>query len=1145
MLRRGLWHARKARGAWMIEVRDLRKSYTTGSFTQRALDGISITFRENEFVSVLGPSGSGKTTLLNVLGGLDHPDSGDIVINGVSTKDYKSADWDTYRNHHIGFIFQSYNLIPHQTVLSNVELALTLAGVSREERRVRARKALQRVGLGDHVDKKPNQLSGGQAQRVAIARALVNEPDIVLADEPTGALDTETGIQVMDLLSDIARDRLVIMVTHNPDLAYRYSSRIVKLEDGRITDDSSPVSADERAAMLKSGTAGAAAKQVAPAVTPVGAAADSDAAEAAQAADGNAVKDAAAAAGTAARPAGKGRKKHSSMSFLTALSLSFSNLMTKKGRTFLTAFAGSIGIIGIATILALSNGVNNYIGQVEEETLSSYPLTITKSSFDLSALLGTANTDGPAGTGSSGDSSADGASGTASADSSSGDASSAKGGVIPERTVVSDMFADIKNNDLKSFKKWLEGDGSYVNGYANAITYDYGITPLIYTDNAKNPKKVNPSAQDDYNNLDSFGSFSSMASMSSFEEMLDNPSVLDSQFEVVKGKWPEKYDECVLVLNSKGSISDYTLYNIGVLNPDEFSKMYKKALAEEKVKVPDTQTNFTYDDALNLSFKVVDSSATYRHNASQNTWTDMSDKKNYMRNVVKNGLTMKVVGVVKARDTATATSLKEGIAYRHDLVNHLMDDAAKSSIVKQQLAHPKTDVFTGKSFKSLKKNSNFDMKSLFTVDQDALKDALSSSMGSSSSGGSAAGFDAGSLSGMDMSSLSSSLNMGKIAKDMKDMPLPSIDAGDLKLTAKEQAKLTAASSRIMNGFMAYYVNQHQGQKITADTDYSKDFQEYLQQPDVQADLQNVYETVGAAASDQLKPIMQDYLTNTVEPYLQQKMGKMFQDAAAQMATQMATAMGQAVQTSMQNQMGNLSSSLANALQKSIHINMDQDDLSQMLSSMMNGSSVSYENNLKKLGYAKEDDPESISIYPKDFENKQLVLDAIDDYNGMQQSAGNSDGAISYSDVMGTLISSVTDIVNMISLVLIAFVSISLVVSSIMIGIITYISVLERRKEIGILRAMGASKGNVSNIFNAETVIEGLIAGVIAIALVLLVSIPVNSIVLSVYKVPGIMSLPWTSALILIGISVLLTFIAGLIPSVSAARKDPVEALRSE
>lgn len=1103
----------------MIEVRDLRKSYTTGSFTQRALDGISITFRENEFVSVLGPSGSGKTTLLNVLGGLDHPDSGDIVIDGVSTKDYKSADWDTYRNHHIGFIFQSYNLIPHQTVLSNVELALTLAGVSREERRVRARKALQRVGLGDHVDKKPSQLSGGQAQRVAIARALVNEPDIVLADEPTGALDTETGIQVMDLLSDIARDRLVIMVTHNPDLAYRYSSRIVKLEDGRITDDSSPVSADERAALPQS--------------------------DAAQDAGASAADGAASAASAAACPVGKGRKKHSSMSFLTALSLSFSNLMTKKGRTFLTAFAGSIGIIGIATILALSNGVNNYIGQVEEETLSSYPLTITKSSFDLSTMLGTAGTDGPAGTGSSDDAAADGTSGTVPADGSSGDAPSAVGGAIPERTVVSDMFADIKNNDLKSFKKWLQADGSYVNDYANAITYDYGITPLIYTDNAKNPKKVNPSAQDDYNNLDSFGSFSSMASMSSFEEMLDNPSVLDSQFEVVKGKWPEKYDECVLVLNSKGSISDYTLYNIGVLNPDEFSKMYKKALAEEKVKVPDTQTNFTYDDALNLSFKVVDSSATYRHNASQNTWTDMSDKKNYMRNVVKNGLTMKVVGVVKARDTATATSLKEGIAYRHDLVSHLMDDAAKSSIVKQQLAHPKTDVFTGKSFKSLKKNSNFDMKSLFTVDQDALKDALSNSMGSLSSGGSAAGFDAGSLSGMDMSSLSSSLNMGKIAKDMKDMPLPSIDAGDLKLTAKEQAKLTAASSRIMNGFMAYYVNQHQGQKITADTDYSKDFQEYLQQPDVQADLQNVYETVGTAASDQLKPIMQDYLTNTVEPYLQQKMSKMFQDAAAQMATQMATAMGQAVQASVQNQMGDLSSSLANALQKSIHINMDQDDLSQMLSSMMNGSSVSYENNLKKLGYAKEDNPESISIYPKDFENKQLVLDAIDNYNGIQQAAGNSGGTISYSDVMGTLISSVTDIVNMISLVLIAFVSISLVVSSIMIGIITYISVLERRKEIGILRAMGASKGNVSSIFNAETVIEGLIAGVIAIALVLLVSIPVNSIVLSVYKVPGIMSLPWTSAFILIGISVLLTFIAGLIPSVSAARKDPVEALRSE
>ncbi|MGI6536573.1 MAG: ATP-binding cassette domain-containing protein [Eggerthellaceae bacterium] len=1096
----------------MIEVRDLRKSYTTGSFTQRALDGVSITFRENEFVSVLGPSGSGKTTLLNVLGGLDHPDSGDIIINGVSTKDYKSADWDTYRNHHIGFIFQSYNLIPHQTVLSNVELALTLAGVSREERRARARKALERVGLGDHVDKKPSQLSGGQAQRVAIARALVNEPDIVLADEPTGALDTETGIQVMDLLSEIAQDRLVVMVTHNPDLAYRYSSRIVKLADGRITDDSDPVDADERAALLE-------------------AAHPADAADAGESAGSGSLSTA-----SAKRTANKGRKKHSSMSFFTALSLSFSNLMTKKGRTFLTAFAGSIGIIGIATILALSNGVNNYIKQVEEETLSSYPLTITKSSFDLSAMLGTAQSDASQNTGSQ-ESSA-GTNGTAAADETSDQG-------IRERTVVQDMFADIKNNDLKSFKKWLEGNGSYVNDYTNAITYDYGVTPIIYTDDAKNPKKLNPSSLDEYRNLDSLGSMASLASMSSFEEMIDNPSVLDSQFEVVKGKWPEKYDECVLVLNSKGEISDYTLYNIGVLDPDDFSKMYKKAMNGQKVNVPDTKTNFTYDDALNLSFKVVDASDTYRHNESQNTWTDMSDKKSYMKNVVKNGMTMKVVGVVKARDTATTTSLQEGIAYRHDLTEHLMSDAADSAIVKQQLAHPKTDVFTGKSFKSLKKNSGFDMKSLFTVDQDALSSALSSSMGSSASGSSGSGMDASSLKGLDTSSLSSAIDVNKIAKEMKDMPMPSIDTGDLKLTAKQQAKLTAASTRIMNGFMAYYVNQHQGEEITADTDYSKDFQKYLQQPDVQADLQNVYQTVGTAATEQLQPIMQDYLTNTLEPYLQKKMSKTFQDAATQMASQMADAMSQAMQSSIENQMGNLSSSLATALQKSIHINMDQDDLSQMLTSMMNGSQTTYANNLTKLGYAKADDPESISIYPKDFGNKELVLDAIDDYNNMQTANDNKDAVISYSDVMGTLMSSVTDIVNMVSLVLIAFVSISLVVSSIMIGIITYISVLERRKEIGILRAMGASKGNVSNIFNAETVIEGLIAGVIAIAVVLIVSIPVNSIVLNVYKVPDIMSLPWTSALILIGISVLLTFIAGLIPSVSAARKDPVEALRSE
>ena len=731
------------------------------------------------------------------------------------------------------------------------------------------------------------------------------------------------------------------------------------------------------------------------------------------------------------------------------------------------------------------------------------------------------------------------ASSSAASSSSSNTAASSATDAIPERTMVADMFADIKNNDLKSFKSWLEGDGAYVNQYTNAITYNYGITPLIYT-NSSTPKKLNPSVLDDMYDTSSMGSLASMASMSSFEEMIDNQDVLDSQFQVVEGKWPENYDECVLVLNSRGKISDYTLYNIGVLDPDEFASMYKKAMADEKVDVPDTQADFTYQDALNTSFKVVDAASTYRYNADQNTWTDMSDNESYMKSALDKGVTLKIVGVVQARDTATTTSLSEGIAYRHDLTEHLMQDAASSDIVKQQLANPDTDVFTGKSFDSLKNDSGFNMDSLFTVDQDALSSALSD--GSSTAG---SGLDASMFSGLDMSALARSIDTAQITSDLQNIPAPSIDTGSLTLSTKEQAQVTQAANKIMAGFIVYYSAQHPGEQITADTDFSSDFQTYLNQPAVQAQLQAVYATVGDAAAEQLQPVMQDYLTNTVEPYLQQKMGKALQDAATQMATQMATAMGQAVQSSMEAQVSGLSSRLATALQKSISINMDQDDLTQMLTSMMNGTQASESSNLKKLGYATADDPDSISIYPKSFSDKESVLTAISDYNDQQQAAGNKDAAISYSDVMGTLISSVTDIINMISLVLIAFVSISLVVSSIMIGIITYISVLERRKEIGILRAMGASKGNVSSIFNAETVIEGLIAGVIAIALVVAVSVPVNAIVLSVFKVPGIMNLPWESGAALIAISVFLTFIAGLIPSVSAARKDPVEALRSE
>lgn len=1087
----------------MIELKDIRKSYKTGSFVQTALGGVSICFRANEFVAVLGPSGSGKTTLLNILGGLDHSDGGDIIINGTSTSKYKSSDWDTYRNHRIGFIFQSYNLIPHQSILSNVELALTLSGVSRSERRTRATSALEKVGLGEHIHKRPNQLSGGQMQRVAIARALVNDPDIVLADEPTGALDTETGVQVMDLLSEIARDRLVIMVTHNPELAEQYATRIVRLSDGQITDDSNPLTPEEEAA------------------------------------------EAAAVAG----PTGESHRK-ASMSFLTALSLSFNNLMTKKGRTFMTAFAGSIGIIGIAAILALSNGVNGYIAKVEEDTLSSYPLSITQSSYDLSSLLtGSSGSSDDGDDGSSGGSmfSMGSASSGASSDVSTTDA-------IPEATMVTDMFAQIKNNDLRSFKSFIESGDSPLYDYVNTVKYDYGVTPQIFKDGTTDKVvQLNPSSMDNMmsNSMNSSSAFGSSALMntSAFSEMIEDQSLLNSQYDVVAGHWPENYDECVLVLSKSGKISDYTLYNIGVLDPQQLADMTQSALKAEKVTVPKVDANFTYDDALNTTFKVVSSANMYTYNADHNTWTDMSDDTAFMNNLVAGGTTLKIVGVVQPDATTSSPALSTGVAYTHDLTKYLMDQAASTDIVKQQLANPTVDVFTGKTFDELKSEQGgaLDFSSMFTVDEDALQNAFQFDTSALESAGN-----------IDASSLSGAVDTSSLNNLMQNMPMP--DFSSLAVASGTQSGATAAptltdaqqkqvsqlSNSLMTGYIAYMAKNG---GITQTTDYAATFQAYLaSDTTAQKNVAAIGAIVGGATTTQMQTqmqtavqkAMQSYMTNTFAPYMQKVMQQMIQ--------QMATAMASAMTQQMSALSGNLSNAMTvdtNAFANAIQFNMTQDDLTSLLTSYANASQLTYDNDLKKLGYAEEGNPKSISLYPKDFANKDKVLGVIDDYNAQMQAQGKDDQVISYSDIMGTLISSVTDIINMISLVLIAFVSISLVVSSIMIGIITYISVLERKKEIGILRAMGASKRNIANVFNAETVIEGLIAGVFAILVVVLVSIPVNYVVLSVYQVPNIMSLPWQDGAVLIAISVLLTFIAGLIPSSAASRRDPVEALRSE
>lgn len=1079
----------------MLELKGICKRYVTQSFTQVALDSVSLSFRDNEFVAILGPSGSGKTTMLNVIGGLDHFDSGDLLIDGISTKDFHDRDWDAYRNNRIGFVFQSYNLIPHQTILENVELALTLTGVGHAERRQRAREALEKVGLGEHVNKRPSQLSGGQMQRVAIARALINDPEIVLADEPTGALDSTTSVQVMDLLKEVARDRLVIMVTHNPDLAYQYATRIVNLADGKITDDSDPF-------------------------------------------------DVADATRREAKPTRK-----TSMSFVTALGLSARNLMTKKGRTAMTAFAGSIGIIGIAAILALSNGVNGYIKKVEEDTLSSYPLTISKQDYDLSSMMGgqgAADDDSPENVDSSDD--------------------SAETDKIPVVTAVKDMFASVKSNDMTSFKAWLDDGGDGIDKEVNAIQYGYGVSPVVYRAGKGDEKPVRlvPNAMTEaMSGGASSAATVSMESMgtSVFNEMIDDQSLLDSQYDVVAGHWPTSANEAVMVLSSRGTVGDYTLYSIGALDIDELNDLVNSAMtADGGVKAPETGTDFTYDDALSTTFKVLSPADAYRKNEETGMWTDMSGDADFMAAKVADGIDVHIVGVVRPNETANASALSPGIAYTHALTRQLMERAADSQIVREQLAHPETDVFTGKTFDELQGEAKqgVDLGSMFSVDEAALKSAFS--FDTSVLSGVAGGMDPSCL---DLSELD--IDLSGVGKDidfsdiMSKAPAPDFSGvfDGLELTPEQMQQVGALANQLFTGFM----QSEQFKALTPEDlkDASKlaaAFSTYLESDTAaQQILAQLKALGGDALAERLQQAMTDYVQKQLAPYLQQALDQMMKSISDQIATTVSTQlkagaaglMGQ-MATQMSSSFANLASAMrvdASAFARAIHFNMDAEDLSSLMMSYAKASQLTYDNNLTTLGYADEADPISVKIFPRDFEAKERVLDHIDAYNKQVKAAGHDEQAISYTDYMGIIMGSVTDIVNTISLVLIAFVSISLVVSSIMIGIITYISVLERKKEIGILRAIGASKRNVANVFNAETFIEGLIAGVFAIVVVVLVSFPVNTWALAAKQVPNLMSLPVQDALVLIAITVLLTVVAGLLPARSASKKDPVEALRSE
>lgn len=1082
----------------MLELKGICKRYVTQSFTQVALDSVSLAFRDNEFVAILGPSGSGKTTMLNVIGGLDHFDSGDLLIDGISTKDFHDRDWDAYRNNRIGFVFQSYNLIPHQTILENVELALTLTGVGHAERRQRAREALESVGLGEHVNKRPSQLSGGQMQRVAIARALINDPEIVLADEPTGALDSTTSVQVMDLLKDVARDRLVIMVTHNPELAYQYATRIVNLADGKITDDSDPF-------------------------------------------------DVAKATRREAKPTRK-----TSMSFVTALGLSARNLMTKKGRTAMTAFAGSIGIIGIAAILALSNGVNNYIKKVEEDTLSSYPLTISKQDYDLSSMMGgqgTAEDDGGA-----------------SSASDSEDDSVEKSDKIPVVTAVKDMFASVKSNDMTSFKAWLDAGGDGIDKEVNAIQYGYGISPVVYRAGKGDEKPVRlvPNAMTEaMSGGASSAATVSMESMgtSVFNEIIDDQSLLDSQYDVVAGHWPTSANEAVMVLSSRGTVGDYTLYSIGALDIDELNDLVNSAMtADGKIETPETGDDFTYDDALSTTFKVLSPADAYRKNEETGMWTDMSGDADFMAAKVADGIDVHIVGVVRPNETANASALSPGIAYTHALTRQLMERAADSQIVQEQLAHPETDVFTGKSFDELQGEAKqgVDLGSMFSVDEAALKSAFS--FDASALSGVAGGMD---LSGIDLSGLD--IDLSGVGKDidfsdiMAKAPAPDFSGifDGLELTPEQMQQVGTLANQLFEGFL----QSEQFKALSPEDlkDASKlaaAFSTYLENDAAaQQILVQLKALGGDALAERLQQAMTDYVQKQLAPYLQQAMDQVMKAISEQIASTVssqlkagAAGLMDQMATQMSSSFANLASAMrvdASAFARAIHFNMDAEDLSSLMMSYAKASKLTYDNNLTTLGYADEADPISVKIFPRDFEAKERVLDHIDAYNKQVKAAGHDEQAISYTDYMGIIMGSVTDIVNTISLVLIAFVSISLVVSSIMIGIITYISVLERKKEIGILRAIGASKRNVANVFNAETFIEGLIAGVFAIVVVVLVSFPVNTWALAAKQVPNLMSLPVQDALVLIAISVLLTVVAGLLPARSASKKDPVEALRSE
>lgn len=1079
----------------MLQIKNICKEYRTGNLVQKALDDVSLNLRDNEFVAILGPSGSGKTTLLNIIGGLDRYDSGDLIINEISTKDYTDRDWDSYRNHTIGFVFQSYNLIPHQTILANVELALTISGISKGERRDKAIHALEEVGLGEQIHKKPNQLSGGQMQRVAIARALVNNPDILLADEPTGALDSDTSVQVMDLLKEVAKDRLVVMVTHNPELAEEYATRIVKLRDGKIRSDSHPFKVEEE---------------------------------------------------LTAPPEHKNMGK-TSMSFLTSLSLSFNNLKTKKGRTLLTAFAGSIGIIGIALILSLSNGVNQYIADIEEETLSEYPLQIQSSGLDMTAML----TDPAAGAGDEEAEEAD----------------------IQVGNMLTGMFSTVGTNDLESLKAYLDSGDSGIEEYTNAIEYAYNVSPQIYSADTEEVRQVHPDQSFKAMGLGSAESTNSMMSMMMstdvFRKMPDNRSMYENQYDVKAGHWPTNRNECVLVLTPGGNIGDFLLYTLGLRDFSELDQMVNQFTREEEVVIPEIHDSYSYEEILGIHFKLVAATDYYVYDEEYNLWKDKRDDKAYMKQLVQNGEDMEIVGIVQPKEDATAAMLSFGIYYPSELVDYVSEKAAKSEIVKAQLADHNRNIFTGKGFDAKENGENaFEMNSLFTIDEQKVQSAFQ----------------------VDGSKLN--LDLSGINHAMSDLSLPQLDMEEvisqlqIQISAEQVQTLV---TDLMNGYEEY-VKQHPEADVSQFPVYFRQYMENggaqalreaiqkalqenggqpLTQEQVQLILQGTMDGYNAYAqenqlpdigkfneyfaayldSEQAKAALEKSMNAFIQSNgLEEKIPAILENYVQTVAGSVSSRLERELTASMSQFAAAMQGAFsfdAETFASAIQMNMTEQELTELMASMMSKEIYTYDSNLAKLGYAEKSNPSQIALYPKDFESKEEVVKILDAYNARMEKE-DEDKVISYTDLVGSLMSSVTTIVNLISYVLIAFVAISLVVSSIMIGVITYISVLERKKEIGILRAIGASKRNVSQVFNAETFIIGALAGLIGIGMTLLLLLPTNAIIHSLAGNDNMNAvLPPIGGMILVVLSILLTLLGGIIPSRKASKEDPVTALRTE